>query len=45
MEEGLVLVFWLRFGEVWFDSVFVLFVRFGLVWMAGWLADWVADFR
>lgn len=46
MEEGF-LGLEMRCGlEVRFDcSVFVLFVRFGLVWMAGWLASWMADFR
>lgn len=37
-----------RFGESWVVcSVFCLFcfVRFVLVWMAGWLADCLDDFR
>lgn len=38
-----------RFGEVWFDSVFCLFcsvcsVRF-VLFCSVWMAGWVADFR
>lgn len=40
--EGEVLVIWLRFGEVWFDSVFVcLFGLFWSGWLAGWLTVWM----